>query len=279
MQSSWNSYLATEELRALHGEAELAVILGSGLSALASGTEALMQIPYARIPGFGRTSVEGHPGFVSLAGIEGTPVLLFAGRFHAYEGLGAQEVAAPVSLAASLGCRRLIVTQAAGSLTRLLRTGSWMLATDAVCSPSKFCLGLHGEPLLAGGSPVERSGAGAPLLSERLSAALRTAAKEAGCPLAEGVLCWTSGPTYETSAEGRAAAFMGGDAVTMSTLAELVAARRLSLECASMSWITNFTASVSCEKTEHGHVVLMGAEGVRTLRAILSSLIRERRNA
>lgn len=263
----------------MRGRAKLAVILGSGLSELASPTEALMHIPYARIPGFGRTSVEGHPGFVSLAGIEGHPVLLFAGRFHAYEGLGAKEVASPVSLAAALGCRRIIVTQAAGSLTRRLRAGAWMLATGAVCSPSNFGLELNRAPYRAGGSPFDRIGAGAPLLSESLSAALRSAARAAGFPLAEGVLCWTSGPTYETPAEGRAAVFMGADAVTMSSLPELLAARSLSLESASMSWITNYTASVSGEKTEHGRVMNMGADGVRTLRVVLSSLIRERSNA
>jgi purine-nucleoside phosphorylase len=308
MRSSWNWYSAPEELRDLRGSAELAVILGSGLAPLASRTETLARVPFGRIPGFAQTSVEGHPGFVSLNTVEGERVLLIAGRFHAYEGRAIGELASPVSLAFSLGCARLIVTQAAGSLTTRLVPGTWVLASDAVFFPSTRCLDLVREAFRPSGSGdeapershprrsrrerngagaperesagvPERAGAGAPLLSKHLSEELRAAGRACGIPLVEGILCWMPGPSYETSAEGRAAAALGAEVVTMSSLPELLAAQRLSLEAAALGWVTNFTSCVAAERTEHGEVLRMGEEGARTLAMLLSAFVRGRRNA
>jgi len=117
------------------------------------------------------------------------------------------------------------------------------------------------------------------LVSARLSAEIREAARAADVPLAEGVLCWTSGPTYETGAEARSAAIMGADAVTMSSLPELVAARCLGLEAASLGWITNYTANISERRTDHACVVETGRAGVRSLDAMLTALFRARRGA
>jgi purine-nucleoside phosphorylase len=278
MRSSWNVYSTREELRAMRGEAACAIVLGSGLSKLADGLESLARVPYARIPGFGRTSVEGHPGFVSLCRLEGAPVLLFAGRFHAYEGAGAEALASPVSLAKYAGCSSVIVTQAAGSLTRRISPRTWMLATDVVHYPSKSGLRLNGEPFVGAPPGAGRVRAGG-VVSKELSAALRRAAGAARIPLAEGVLCWTSGPTYETAAEARAGAFMGADAATMSSYPELLAARRINIEAACMSWITNDTAAVSRGRTVHAEVLAGAGEGARSLGAIVAEFLRARRAA
>jgi purine-nucleoside phosphorylase len=275
MRSLWNTYSASEELRAIRGAAACAIVLGSGLSRLACGLESFGRIPYARIPGFGRTSVEGHPGFVSLCRIAGVPVLLFAGRFHAYEGSGADELASPVSLAAYARCSSVIVTQAAGSLTRRIPARTWMLATDVVSFPSRSGLRFCGEPFDGAfrgtGRPCAVS-----VVSKELSGALRNAARTARVRLAEGVLCWTSGPTYETAAEARAGAFMGADAATMSSYPELLAARRIGIEAACMSWITNDTAAISVGRTAHAEVVESGEEGARSLGALIAAFLRAR---
>jgi purine-nucleoside phosphorylase len=279
MRSSWNTFSsASEELRALRGAAACAIVLGSGLSKLAGGYESLVRIPYERIPGFGQTSVEGHPGFISLCRLAGAPVLLFAGRFHAYEGAGADILASPVTLAKDAGCSSIIVTQAAGSLTRRIPPHGWMLATDVMPLPSRSGLRFDREPF--GGAP---RGAGrrpaAPILSKELAAALRRAAGAARIPLAEGILCWTSGPTYETAAEARAAASMGADAVTMSSFPELLAARRIGIEAACMSWITNHTANLSGGRTLHADVLDSADAGARSLGAIVASFLRARGTA
>jgi purine-nucleoside phosphorylase len=278
MRSSWNTHAAPEELRAIRGAAADAIILGSGLAVLAERVAPLARIPYADIPGIGGTTVEGHPGFVSLGRIAEVPVLLFAGRLHAYEGVGVKRLGSIVSLAAHAGCRRIIVTQAAGSLSRWIHPGTWMLATDALWFPSRHGPDPGCESRRCGAEP-ERRRSGAPLVSRELSEAIRRAAHEALVPLAEGILAWTSGPTYETAAEARSAAFIGADAATMSSFPELLAARRLGLEAASLSWITNYTANVAGARTEHAHVVRMGEVGARALEMMLAALFRARRIA
>jgi purine-nucleoside phosphorylase len=277
MRSSWNTVSALEELRAMRGAASCAVVLGSGLSTLLDGAESLARVPYERIPGFGRTSVAGHPGFVSLCRFAGSLVLFFAGRFHAYEGVGADTLAAPVSLAKHVGCSRIIVTNAAGSLARRIRTRSWMLATDAVALPSREGARIGRGP---GGASPRLAGwrRETPLISKDLSAALERAAREVPMPLAKGILCWTSGPTYETAAEARAGAYMGADAATMSSLPELLAARRLRIQAACLSWITNETAAFSEGRTDHAEVLAGGEAGARSLGALLAAFVRRRDN-
>jgi purine-nucleoside phosphorylase len=278
MRSSWNIYSTSEELRAMRGAASCAVVLGSGLSKLACGLESLARVPYERIPGFGRTSVAGHPGFVSLCRLAGAPVLLFAGRFHAYEGAGADVLAAPVSLADYAGCSSIIVTQAAGSLTRRIPTRTWMLATDVIAFPSRSGFRFNREPFSGAFRGIARRRA-APLVSKELSAELRRSARAARIPLAEGVLCWTSGPTYETAAEARAGSFMGADAATMSSFPELLAARRIGIEAACMSWITNYTAAISEGRTVHSEVLDSGDEGARSLGALVAAFLGARETA
>jgi purine-nucleoside phosphorylase len=262
----------------MRGAATCAIVLGSGLSKLASGLESLASIPYERIPGFGRTSVAGHPGFVALCRLAGAKVLLFAGRFHAYEGAGADALASPVALAKYAGCSAVIVTQAAGSLTRRIPTRTWMLATDVIPFPSKEGLRFNSEPFRGALRGTGRHEA-TPIVSRELSAELRRSARAARVPMAEGVLAWTIGPTYETAAEARAAAFMGADAATMSSLPELLAARRIGIEAACMSWITNYTATISEGPTDHAEVLGGGDAGARSLGALVAAFLRGRRIA
>ena len=289
MRSSWNASAARAELSAVRGAAAYAIILGSGLAGLADRIGTRVRIPYASVPGLGATSVEGHPGFITLGRIADEPALVFAGRFHRYEGSEANDPSSIVSLAADAGCARIIVTQAAGESYAAVE-GRHVDARDGRSFPAgevrhrarrrvaarRRPAGSAAKPrgLFPGDAPG-RHGA-------RLGAALRGdpgAARAAHVPLAEGVLCWTSGPAYETAAEARFAVSLGADAVTMSSLPELIAARRLGLEAASLGWITNHTANISRRRTEHAHVVGMGEAGVRALETILTALFRARRTA
>lgn len=274
----------------MRGRSPLAVVLGSGLSRVAEDAQQLGSVPYAAIPGFGRTTVDGHPGRVSLCRIGSGVVVLFAGRFHVYEGLGSRGASAPAFLAAALGCRRLVLTQAAGSLDKRLAPGSWMLPADILAFPSKHGLemGFLSGPGLSGPGPEvrapaparvegavgdERPASLAPLISEKLRADVREAAREAGVAVEDGVLFWTPGPSYETSAEARAASLMGARAASMSSFPELAAARALGIESAVASWITNYTAPWASRRINHEEVCRMGAAGSASFERILIRLV------
>ena len=270
MPLSWNAVSRVEALESIRGRARLAVVLGSGLSGLPSAFETVLSIPYAALPGFRPTSVEGHEGRLALSRIGGSDVLLFAGRFHAYEGLGPDECGAPVSLAASLGCERVVLTQAAGSLARRLRPGSWLVPSDIVTLPTASPIARCGGP--ARSARAERPGARAALISRALRLELLEAARAAGIAAAEGSILWTAGPAYETAAEARAAALIGAQAATMSGLPELVAARSLGLEAALASWITNYATHLARSPLDHAEVCRLGAEGTASLAAIVTRL-------
>ena len=260
----------------MRGAAACAIVLGSGLSKLACGLESLARVPYASIPGFGRTSVEGHPGFVSLCRIAGAPVLLFAGRFHAYEGAGADALASPV-LAREV--RGLLVhhRDAGGGESHPPNPAADMDARDRR-HPFSFELALPLRPraVRRRSSGNRAAPRGAPRLERALGGAPALGARGARIPLAEGVLCWTSGPTYETAAEARAGAFMGADAATMSSYPELLAARKIGIEAACMSWITNYTAALSGGRTVHAEVLDSADEGARSLGALVAAFLRAR---
>lgn len=249
--------------------APLAVVLGSGLAPVCERGEILRRAPFAALRGFAAPSVPGHPGFAALASFDGHPVLVFAGRSHVYEGAGPGPVGAAVALAASLGCRGVLLTNAAGSLDPELPPGSWLLPSDVVSFPSRAARGF------ARAVPSGAPGAGrpGPLVSVRLREATRSAAREAGAVVADGVLAWMPGPCYETAAEARAAAAAGARAATMSTFPELVAARRHGLEAAVLSRVVNFAPNVARGGIDHAAVVRRGAEACGELAAILGRLL------
>ena len=242
--------------RRLRGRAGLAVVLGSGLAPPPGALDAEESLSYEQT-GLPSPGVDGHAGRVILARCGGRPVLFFSGRGHRYEGddAAAERV---VEAAGALGCRRLLLTQAAGALVRGVPPGSWLLASGVVSFPARG-FGFGG-------------GRTAPLISPVMRRRVAGAARAAGVPFREGVLCWTPGPAYETPAEARAAAEIGAVAATMSALPELVAARRLGLRAACLAMITNYTANVSAKPTDHGHVLRAGGKGTAGLLAVGSRL-------
>lgn len=241
----------------LRRRAELAVVLGSGLSPAPGEIDILESVSYEHA-GLPAPGVDGHDGRLLLARCGGRPVLFFSGRPHRYEGGDPAAAERIVEAAATAGCRRVLLTQAAGSLVVGLPPGAWLLASGVVSFPAR------------GLAPGDRRTA--PLISSAMRGDVAAAAAAAGVPLREGVLCWMTGPAYETPAEARAAAAIGGEAATMSALPELLAARRIGLRAACLARITNYTANVSASTTDHDEVLQAGRNATGELLSVVVRL-------
>lgn len=248
----------------LKGRAELAIVLGSGLGAFEKLVQIDSEVPFRAFAGLGDPTVEGHSGRVILGRSGGRYLILFSGRLHCYEGLSIEEAGLPARIASELGCRRLLLTQAAGSLRRDLAVGSWMIATDIVSLPHRT--DTRGPGNGAGMEPKR-------LISDTFRLEIVDAARRRGTRLREGILFWTTGPCYETPAESLAAVELGASAASMSGLPELASARAAGLEAAILSLITNYTPSVSGSGVDHGDVLRTGEKGVLALGEIVAGLL------
>jgi purine-nucleoside phosphorylase len=247
----------------LRGKADLAVVLGSGLDALGELVDTVADMPYREVPHLRAPTVPGHRGTLALARLAGRPLYLFSGRLHCYEGLSLDEAGGPARVAAELGCSRLLLTQAAGSLRRELPIGEWMLADDIVSFPWSA---------VRSTGYSARSPALGDLFSRSFMNDLRAAASASGIRLHGGTLFWTAGPAYETPAEARAAVEIGARAASMSAFPELAIARSVGIETALLSCITNYAAPVLGGGIDHGEVTETARKGVRILAALLGGL-------
>ena len=241
------------------------VILGSGLGPMADDVTDATVIDYRDLPGFPKPSVEGHAGRLSLGKIGETPVAVLQGRAHYYEHGRADAMKVPVRTLHALGCEALILTNAGGSLDPAIGPGSVMLITDHInlvqASP------LYDE---AGNSRfVDMVGAYDGGLQQRA----RAAAQAAGVELHEGVYVWFSGPHFETPAEVRFARLVGGTAVGMSTVPEVILARQVGMAVAGFSIITNLGAGMSSAPLSHEQTMKVAASAAIDLRRLLNRLI------
>ncbi len=218
---------------------EVAIVLGSGLGGLAAELEDSIAIPYAEIPHFPLSTAPGHAGELLVGRLAGRPVMMFSGRVHLYEGYGPAEVVFGVRLARTLGADALFVTNAAGGVNPHFEPGTLMLITDHI--------NLTGASPLVG-PPEANLGTRFPDMSEaydlRLRALAERVAAEQGQNLAHGVYLGLLGPSYETPAEIRMARTIGADAVGMSTVLEVIAARHAGLRVMGISCITNMAAGM-----------------------------------
>jgi len=243
--------LAAEAVRGRlgHRRPEVAIVLGSGLGHLADRATDSVRIGYEHIPGFPLPTVQGHAGMLVAGQLAGRPVMLQSGRFHMYEGHDAALSALPVRVFAELGIRLLIVTNAAGGIRRSFTPGTLMLISDH--------LNLTGRNPLMGQALAgeERF----PDMSEAYDPGLRglarDVARQAGIPVEEGVYAGLLGPNYETPAEVRMLEKLGADAVGMSTVIEVIAARARGMRCFGVSTITNLAAGVSPHALSHAEVM------------------------
>jgi purine-nucleoside phosphorylase len=225
------------------------VVLGSGLGAWADSLSSLDRIPYGEIPRMPQSSVVGHAGNLCLGLSDGVPVACLQGRVHLYEGHDPDRVVFGVRLLARLGCRAVLLTNAAGGLAAAFTPGDLMLITDH--------LNLMGKNPLSGAN-IEAFGPRFPDMTDAYEPALRNAAREAaletGTTLHEGVYAGLLGPTYETPAEIRMLATLGASAVGMSTVPEVIALRHMGVPAAAISCITNLAAGISKTKLDHSEV-------------------------
>ena len=225
------------------------VVLGSGLGAWADSLSSLDRIAYSEIPRMPQSTVVGHAGNLCLGLADGVPVACLQGRVHLYEGHDPERVVFGVRLLARLGCRAILLTNAAGGLAPGFVPGDLMLVSDH--------LNLMGKNPLSGPN-IESFGPRFPDMTEAYDPALRAAAREAaaetGTTLHEGVYAGLLGPTYETPAEIRMIGTLGASAVGMSTVPEVIALRHMGVPAAAISCITNLAAGLSKTKLDHSEV-------------------------
>jgi purine-nucleoside phosphorylase len=243
------------------------VVLGSGLGALADDLAEPVVIPYDELPGFPEAGVAGHAGRLVLGRVGETPVALMQGRTHLYEHGRPDGMNAAVQTLAEIGCRTLVLTNAAGSLDPEIGPGSVMLVTDHI--------GLTGVSPLFGESGTERFVDMVDAYSPRLRERLRELAARLGIELREGIYVWFSGPQFETPAEIRAARILGGTAVGMSTVPEVILARGAGLEVAALSVITNFAAGMSEERLSHEQTMRVAATAAETTGRLLRAFLED----
>jgi purine-nucleoside phosphorylase len=244
----------------------LGLILGSGLGHLAGAVDGVV-IDYADLPGFPHAGVSGHNPKLVVGNLEGQRVAVFGGRAHYYETGNPGVMRLPLEVLKALGAEAVIATNAAGSMRPDIRPGDLMLLSDHInfsgLNP------LIGEPTDARFVPMTDAH------DPALRAGLRSAAEAEGIALPEGVYAWYSGPSFETPAEIRAIRTLGGDAVGMSTVPEVILARFLGLRVAAISTITNMAAGLSDEKISHDHTKAMAPIGAAKLERVLRRMLRD----
>lgn len=242
-----------------------ALVLGSGLGALADELQDATAISYEDIPGFARSTVEGHAGRLVLGKLEKVPVVIMQGRFHFYEGYALEEVTFPIRVLGLMGIKNLLLTNAAGGVNNSFAQGSLMLISDHI--------NLMGVNPLRGANDA-RFGARFPDMTdvyehEFQEIAVREA-REIGIELKRGVYVALSGPSYETPAEIRMLRALGADAIGMSTVPEAIVARQMGVRVLGISCITNMAAGILDQPINHTEVIEMGER----VRAKFAELLR-----
>lgn len=262
-------HTAADAIRQAVGEAEIGVILGSGLGDYVDALEDAKYIEYKDIPGFPVSTAPGHAGRWWTGKLHGKRVCMMQGRFHYYEGYDLKDVTMPVRVMALLGVKTLLVTNAAGGVNTDYAQGCLMLISDFI--------NLSGHNPLTGPN-LSEFGVRFPDMTHaydvELMAQCRRAAEKLGVDLKEGVYMWMNGPTYETPAEVRMARILGADAVGMSTVPETIVARHCGIRVLGVSCITNMAAGIIDQPLDEQEVIDTAARVKGTFRALLDETIR-----
>jgi purine-nucleoside phosphorylase len=240
---------------------QVALILGSGMGAVAKRMRQAVAVPFHQIPGLPSPSIPGHTGCLTLGEFAGRQILAIEGRVHFYEGHPWRSVTLPIRIAAQLGARILVLTNAAGGIHEALTPGSFMAIRDHIDWTRPYCW--------RGQVPED-----SPPYSPRMLGLMKRAAEALGIPLAEGVYAAVTGPTYETQAEVQALKAWGADAVGMSTAREVLAAVENGLECAAVSCITNPAAGLGDGFINHGEVLINAGKRSDQLGDLLEEFVK-----
>jgi purine-nucleoside phosphorylase len=239
----------------------IGIVLGSGLGPLADAVVVEREVSFADA-GLPVSTVPGHSGKLVFGKLAGAPVALMKGRVHLYEGHAPRDVTAGVRWLAEQGIKRLILTNAAGTLNPDFHPGSWMMFSDH--------LNLTGASPLEGADFVDLSAAYDPTWSMEF----RKAAAELGMPLHEGIYAGLRGPQYETPAEIRMLRTLGADAVGMSTVLETIQARSLGLPVVAFSCLTNWAAGISPAPLDHHEVLETGKQAAQAMIGLLTRVMK-----
>lgn len=246
----------------------IALVLGSGLGDWIAPEAILRRIPYADIPGFPVSTVQGHAGALLLIEVRGVQAFVFSGRFHLYEGYSAQEVTLPIRAMALLGVETLILTNAAGALNPLFATGGLMVLTDHI--------NMTGHNPLTGPN-VDSWGPRFPDMSQVYCPELREKAMRTalacGQRLEQGVYVAVAGPSLETPAETRMYRTVGADAIGMSTVPEAIAAHHMGMKVLGISCLTNKNLPDCMAATSHEEILRQAGESAAALGTLLRALI------
>lgn len=229
------------------------IILGSGMGSFAESIQKECEIEYDRIPHFGTTSVAGHHGKLIIGTVAGVSVAALQGRLHYYEGYTMPQVVFPTRTLAMLGIKVLVVTNAAGGLKKNMKPGDFMVIEDHI--------NLFGDNPLKGKN-LDELGPRFPDMTDAYDKGLvklaLACAKKSKLRVTKGVYVGLPGPTYETPAEVRYLQKIGGTAVGMSTVPEIIAANHFGIRAVGVSCITNQAAGISKNKLSHEEVTQTG---------------------
>jgi purine-nucleoside phosphorylase len=260
---------ATRIIRArINVEPRIAVVLGSGLGGFADDFDDAVGIAYEDVPGFMRSTAQGHAGRLVVGKVDGVPVLAMQGRVHYYEGYSLEEVTFPIRTFKLLGIKTLVLTNAAGGINVQLTQGALMVISDH--------LNLMGDNPLRGAND-ERFGPRFPDMSAVYAPELQELvveeAKAIGVEVRRGIYGALSGPSYETPAEIHLLRNLGADAVGMSTVPEAIVARHMGMDVLGISCITNMAAGISDEPINHEEVMATGDRVRETFTELLRRVV------
>ena len=254
-----------QRIAELGARPEIALLLGSGWASVAELVHDPLRIPYTELPGFPRVGVDGHAGTLLLGRIGAREVALLCGRQHVYETGKADSMKGAIRTLARLGCRAIVLTNAAGSLDAAMRPGALMLINDHLNLPQWSPL--IGEP---GSARFVDMGAA---YDPALRALAHGVATRAGVTLHEGVYAWMMGPQFETPAEIRMLQTIGAQAVGMSTVPETILARHAGLRVLAVSLLTNMGCGLEAEDLSHAHTLAAAQAASGRAVAFLARLI------
>jgi purine-nucleoside phosphorylase len=252
----------------------IGIVLGSGLGAVAEAVVSQVFVPYAEIPHFPQSTVEGHSGRI-VAGLLGSvPVVVMQGRVHPYEGYTPLQVTFPMRVLRQLGVQTVVLTNAAGGINSNYTLGDLVLISDHINA-----LGFN--PLIGPNEPRFGDGAKTGLrffdmttaYSVELRGLAQAAARGEGYTLHEGVYLATSGPSFETPAEIRAFRTLGADLVGMSTVPETIVARHMGMGVLGISCVTNLAAGISATQLSHEEVFETGSRVQHRLAKLFERLM------
>ncbi|MEW6508099.1 MAG: purine-nucleoside phosphorylase [Bacteroidota bacterium] len=231
-------------------EPEICIILGSGLGDFAKNVETIKSFSTSSLPGYPKSTVEGHQGYLHFSKYNDKKLLIVQGRIHFYEGYKLSDCVLPVHLAAKLDCKKIILTNAAGGINSNFKPGDLML----ISSFNGISIKKELTEVLGLTSLTKRIDF-IDFPSGEINEIIKTAAVKEEITLREGVYWYTKGPSYETKAEIKMMQKSGGDAVGMSTFHEAVYAFFLGMKVGAISCITNFAAGLSPTKLSHAEVM------------------------